>query len=73
LSEKVADAAGKKLFDQLIKWFAGCWESAGGRNLACPSSIVVHDDTDRYNLKTKKWESAFADDEDDDDIDFDWD
>jgi hypothetical protein len=73
LSEKVADAAGKKLFDQLIKWFAGCWESAGGRNLACPSSIAVHDDTDRYNLKTKKWESAFADDEDDDDIDFDWD
>jgi hypothetical protein len=53
--------------DRLIfRWFSDCWRKAGGTKLRCNSAIAFHDSTDRFNLKTRRWEDVFDNDTDDD-------
>jgi hypothetical protein len=39
----------------LIEWFHRCWLAAGGDRFDREAFIALHDDIDRFNLKTGEW------------------
>lgn len=39
----------------LTDWFQENWEKAGGRSLALPSYLILHDGYSSYDLKQNRW------------------
>lgn len=40
---------------ELIDWFTGCWNNAGGKHFSRVAVISIHDDTQVFDLKTEVW------------------
>jgi hypothetical protein len=40
---------------ELIDWFSKCWREAGGSEFSRVALIMIHDDTQVYDLKTGVW------------------
>jgi hypothetical protein len=39
----------------LSRWFADCWDRAGGAAFPLPAFIYLHDDTSYYDLRAKRY------------------
>ena len=42
----------------LISWFDLCWRAAGGKDFSRPAAINLHDSTDWFDLRARKWVNA---------------
>lgn len=40
---------------ELIDWFSGCWNAAGGKTFPRVALISIHDDTQVFDLKSEVW------------------
>ena len=45
--------------EELIKWFAECWNEVGGESFKLKANIAFHDDINEYNLIENRWQERF--------------
>jgi hypothetical protein len=39
----------------MAEWFGECWHAAGGARFSIPAYIHLHDDSDYFELRSRRW------------------
>ena len=57
--DRLAEEAGVGSIERgarvLAEWFGECWHAAGGAGFPLPASIGLHDSTEWYDLRERRW------------------